>query len=101
MTPPYRIVYLIEEKKDKLPTLCFGIGVATRYFKKAVDRNRIKRLTREAWRLQKNELQQTLQEQKRSMNVFFIYTAKELPAYDEVYAAVATAIHKLLQLPRV
>jgi ribonuclease P protein component len=31
--------------------LQFGVGVSNKNFKKAVDRNRVKRLTREAWRL--------------------------------------------------
>ena len=65
------------------PPLQFGAGVSNKNFKKAVDRNRIKRLIREAYRLQKNELQEKLKEQKRQLNVFFIYTGKELPVYNE------------------
>ena len=42
--------------------LKFGTGVSAKNFKKAVDRNRIKRLTREAWRLQKNEIRDKVKE---------------------------------------
>ena len=72
-----------------------GIGVSTRFFKKAVDRNRIKRLVRECWRLQKNMLAEKLKEQNKQLNVFLIYTAKELPDYKEVSAKVNKALDKL------
>ena len=81
-----------EEKKDPLQ---FGIGVSGKNFKKAVDRNRVKRLTRESYRLQKLPLKESLAARKKSLNVFFIYTGKEVPVYAEVYAAVGSIIQKL------
>ena len=62
-----------------------GFAAGSRNFKTAVDRNRIKRLIKEAWRLQKNELKEQLKKQNRKLNVFFIYTGKELPAYSKYY----------------
>jgi ribonuclease P protein component len=96
--PPFRVFYVIKKKELKEATgslLQFGVGVSSRFFKKAVDRNRIKRLGREAWRLQKRELLQVLEEQNKQLDVFFIYTGKELPAYAEVFAATTGIIQKL------
>ncbi len=73
-----------------------GFGASTRNFKTAVARNRIKRLTKEAWRLQKKELHDQLQTQNRKLNVFFIFTGKELPVYDEVYNCIKKIVSKLL-----
>ena len=77
------------------PQLRAGFVASSRNFKTAVDRNRIKRLIKEAWRLQKNELEKTLHEQSLNLNVFFIYTGRELPAYDDIYNNMKKIILKL------
>ena len=78
--------------------LRFGAAVSSKHFKKASDRNRIKRITREAWRLQKNPLQEKLKTSNSRINVFFIYIAKDLPTYEDTYSRVGDAIGKLVKL---
>jgi ribonuclease P protein component len=95
---PFRVYFLIDEMLNAQRSMFnvqFGVGVSTRNFKKAVDRNRIKRLTREAWRLQKNEIAKKAKEAQRKLNVFFIYTGKELPDFKTVKDKVAIALKKL------
>jgi len=58
-----------------------GVGVSARNFKKAVDRNRIKRLLRECYRLNKHSLLATLEAKEKKVVVFFLYVGKELPDY--------------------
>lgn len=91
---PYRVLYATSTPVNT-PTLLFTTGVSSKHFKKAVDRNRIKRLTREAWRLQKNELQKKIVSTSIQLNVFFIYTGRELPEYEEVFKKVGMALNKL------
>lgn len=96
---PYRVLFSISPKRpDSSAAIQFGIGVSTRHFKKAVDRNRIKRLSREAWRLQKNELTELLTTQEKCLNVFFVFTGKELVAFAEVNEKIAGSIKKLKKL---
>ena len=95
---PFRVYYVVNGEwsmVNKKSLLQFGIGVGAKNFKRAVDRNRIKRLTREAWRLQKNELQEKLKAESKQLNVFFIYTGKELPDFTTVKDKVAVALKKL------
>jgi ribonuclease P protein component len=74
-----------------------GFGAGSRHFKKAVDRNRIKRLSREAYRLQKQPLMDLLSEKGISMAVFFVYTGKELPDQSTVKAKIGVALQKLIK----
>lgn len=90
---PFRVYY-----SPGALALQFGVGVSTRNFKKAVDRNRIKRLMREAYRLKKNSLQLSLMEKHKGLNLFFIYTGKELPDYKLVSGKVNIILEKLLKL---
>jgi len=53
---------------------------------------------REAYRLQKITLQEKLNEKKLQLNIFFIYTGKELLAYKEVYEKTGKGLDKLYVL---
>ena len=83
-------------KMIHMVVLQFGAGVSSKIFKKAVDRNRVKRLIREAYRLQKISLQEKLAEKNIQLNLFFIYTGNELPVYKEVFDKTGKVLEKLL-----
>lgn len=93
---PFRVYYL--SIKDQLNVLQFGVGVSTKNFKKAVDRNRIKRLAREAYRLQKKILEKKLIEANSYLTVFFIYTGKELPEYKDINDKIGRVLNKLCEI---
>lgn len=90
---PFKIIYLITSISEDV--LQAGFGVSRRNFKKAVDRNRIRRLTKEAYRLQKQQLKNRLKEQNRQLAVFLIYTGKELPDYTTVSEKLKVILNKL------
>jgi ribonuclease P protein component len=92
---PLKVIWL---PQNRLATLQAGVGVSSRNFKKAADRNRIKRLMREAWRLQKSMLHDQLEENQSRMSVFFLYVGKELPPYALIFEKMGTAIKKLTRL---
>ena len=95
---PYKVVFLMGAAAGTgtAPAQA-GFGASSRNFKKAVDRNRIKRLGREAYRLQKAPLLEQLAQKGRSMAVFFVFIGKELPDYPTVSARIAVALQKLLR----
>ena len=96
---PFRIYFILNSElstSNERSPLQFGVGASSKNFKKAVERNRIKRLTREAWRLQKNELEERVKASVKQLSVFFIYTGKELPDFTMVKDKVSVALKKLV-----
>ena len=87
---PFRMVYLQTEHTSKFPTQV-GVSVPKRNFKRAVDRNRIKRLMRETYRLQKHLVYNAVDKPY----VFMIsYIAKD----EWKYADLEQKMNKLLTL---
>ncbi|CAL2103813.1 Ribonuclease P protein component [Tenacibaculum sp. 190130A14a] len=87
---PLRMVYIQAEHTSKYPAQV-GVSVPKRNFKKAVDRNRIKRLLREAYRKEKLTVYNNIDKPY----VFMIsYLAKE----EWEYANIEHKMKKLLTL---
>lgn len=74
-----------------------GVTVSSRIFKKAVDRNRIKRLLREAHRLQKKILADELGKQNLQLAVFIIFTGRELPSFEDINAKMKFALERIAE----
>ena len=91
---PLKIVFLPTALNTTFPVQA-GFTVSKKSFKRAVKRNRIKRLMREAYRLHKHELYRQLND--RQLAVFFIFIGKELPAYSSVEAGIKKAFDKLIK----
>ena len=82
---PLRLVYKQIEFEDGSATKT-GVSVSKKSFKRAVDRNRIKRLLREVYRLNKGAYLNNITKPYAFM---ILYIGKEKPSYDLVESKMA------------
>jgi ribonuclease P protein component len=92
---PVKVIYKEVEVQNSI--LKTGVGASRKNFKKAVERNRIKRLLRETYRIEKHALVNYLQQNKKQIALFFLYIDKSLPDYNLLKQKMQQAIEKLIK----
>ena len=95
---PLRVVYLHSKRSETEPSpVRMGFSIPKKRVKKAVQRNRIRRLLKEAWRLQKHALYSRI-DQDAQLHCFFIFTGNDKFTFPEAEKTVKKAIAKLIPL---
>jgi len=77
--------------------LQMGVSVSSRYFKRSVDRNLLKRRIRESYRKQKADLKTMLEEKGLAMDLFLVYIEPHILSYQEIDTAITEALSKLIR----
>ena len=90
---PLKLAYTLQDQSDASPAKV-AVGASSRYFKKAVDRNRVKRLLRENYRLHKQELLELIPENKQ-VSVFILFLGKDLSETGLIADKMPQALQKL------
>lgn len=88
---PIRLVYKKIDFKEKT-TIRAGVSVSKRHFKKAVDRNFIKRLMRESYRKNKYIVPNTTHQ----FAFMFLYSGKEIPEYSLIESKIREILQKFV-----
>ena len=91
---PYRILYKTSTVTNEYPAR-IAISVAKKRFKKAVDRNRIKRITREAYRLNKQEYLYSKLPSRVCIDMICIYISDSICDYKKADKAIQKALKKI------
>ncbi|MCE2823906.1 MAG: ribonuclease P protein component [Sediminibacterium sp.] len=93
---PVKVFYLPVDHTPVHPVQV-GVGVSARNFKKAVDRNTIKRRMREAYRLHKLPIHEHLVAQQKSVAVFILWIDKQMPTTAALQDLMPAVIEKLIK----
>ncbi|MBK8623665.1 MAG: ribonuclease P protein component [Saprospiraceae bacterium] len=94
---PIKVQFKLEESSTSAQktNLQFGVSVSKKSFKKAVDRNLIKRRLREAFRKQKFVLEESLVIENKNLKCMIIYVAKEKIDYEILVTSISVLIKKI------
>lgn len=87
---PLRIVYLKIDAEEEVDYKV-GVTVSKKYFKKAVDRNQIKRLIREAYRLHRNDY---FNNNSASFALMILYLGKDMPDFISIEKKMKALLNK-------
>lgn len=91
---PMRVVYATTEHKDKIPVKVL-IGVPKKRFKRAVMRNRLKRLMREAYRLNKIILIEKCKEKNIHLDIAFNYVSNDEIDFASLQSKMQIALQRI------
>jgi ribonuclease P protein component len=94
---PFKVIWMFTPLPSKSTTQIL-ISIPIKNFKKAVDRNGLKRMTREAYRLNKLPLQSSLTANQRQLAFSLIYIGKNILTYKELEDKIILILQRLLQL---
>ncbi len=81
---PLRVVFMKRTIVDDQPRAAMLVSVPKRYFKHAVDRNRVKRQVREAFRRNKSIITQNLTDDHEAVAMAFVWLTDEKYPSSEV-----------------
>lgn len=103
---PIKLIYTIELAQDLSAdyniadiiangVLQTGVGAPSRTFRKAVMRNRVKRLLREGYRLEKPAFLSAATLQGKRVNLFFLYTDAKVLSQTEIQEKIKQLLNRL------
>ena len=100
---PLRLIYTLENIAEVDPTnqaailIQAGVGAPTKQFKKAVQRNRVKRLLREAYRLELPAFKAQLPLQDKRLSIFILYMEENVLPQIEINAKMKLILDQLVK----
>ena len=93
---PFKVIFLEVDAADDSPAKLL-ITVSKRNFKKAVQRNRIKRLIRESYRLNKQVLYSKRRNNGKQLLTGLIFVGKTIPPFAEIERKIILILHRLTE----
>ena len=90
---PYKIYFKWSDCAN--PGVRAAFAVPKRNFAKAVMRNRLKRLSRECFRLQKHDLVAYCQDNQKQLDIVFLYQKTKVEDYKALHVTIGRALDKI------
>lgn len=92
---PVKAMYQFHTENEPLMA---GVTVPKKLFPKATDRNRMKRLLREAVRLHSTPLREQLRISRRSLKILFIFTGKNQAEFTLIQSKIILILQRFHEM---
>lgn len=94
---PIKVIWLDKELEPGEPPARIVFSVPKRKFKRAIKRNKIRRLCKEAFRQNKQEFYSQLQHNNKQVWLFMIYLSDEIPTHKNISQKIIVLLNRLIQ----
>ncbi|MEI8048237.1 MAG: ribonuclease P protein component [Bacteroidota bacterium] len=91
---PFRMIFL-ESEGSSLPAVQVLIAIPKKNIKLAVNRNRMKRLVREAYRMNKHTILELYESIGKHCDIAFVFTGRKCISQPETIAAINELLSRL------
>lgn len=92
---PFKVNWIPAETRGTFPARVL-ISVSKKNFRKASERNHLKRLCREAYRKEKHLLYEFLDAKKMACNFSLVYIGKSAEEYSNIHKKIFTLLERLI-----
>jgi ribonuclease P protein component len=92
----FKFLYVVHEQAQPFPCQVV-FSVPKKSFKRAVDRNLLKRRMREAYRHKKEELYKQLQDQRKNLHLLIVYTGRNILEFSDIQSGLVKGLDTLVK----